>query len=448
MNDRTTGTRVLDRPGVGPVVAIRTAEASWLVGEEKRRTSPVGLVSILVGSSEEAHLRVEDETVSSRHLELRMVEDGCLVRDLGSRNGTFVDALRVHEIVVTRSCRLRIGGATLALSLADSESDLPLSRATNFGGLLGHGPAMRSIFAVLDKAARTDTTILLLGESGTGKELAARAIHDRSKRSEGPYVVFDCAAVSPTLVESQLFGHARGSFTGATESRAGLFELAHGGTLVLDEIGELPLELQPKLLRALESRTIQRIGEAKPREVDVRFVACTHRNLAEEVRTGRFREDLFFRLSVVTVRMPPLRERTEELPRLVAHFRRRIGGEDAPELPPELTSLLERHTWPGNVRELRNVVERFLALPGIDPSTLLDLAPRHEGAPSSSRVEGEWDLPFHDAKGQLLDRFERAYFERLLEAHGGNISEAARVAGLSRQSCYRLMHKHGLRVDE
>ncbi len=449
----TNGTRLIERPGADPTLGVREARVSWMTDASDAAVSRIGLTAIVLGSSQEADLVVGAPTVSARHVELRMVERGCLVRDLGSRNGTFVDGMLVTECTLTKSTLLRLGDAVVSVTLGEGEDEVPLSRSTNFGELLGHGPAMRSVFAVLDRAARTDTTILLLGESGTGKELAARAIHARSPRAEGPLVVFDCAAVAPTLVESQLFGHARGAFTGATEARPGVFEQASGGTLVLDELGELPLELQPKLLRVLESRSVQRLGEVRTREVSVRIVASTNRNLGEEVRAGRFREDLFFRLSVVSVHLPPLRERTEEIPRLVAHFRRRLGGDDAPEIPDELMRLLARHDWPGNVRELRNVVERFLALPGIDPAVVLGRGTTEPGSgpkvdPGRESEETAWDLPFHDAKARLTDRFERRYLERLLERHGGNISEAARIAGLSRQSCYRLMHKHGLRVDE
>ena len=314
------------------MLALREVDAAVVVGGEERRRQRLGLSTLVAGSSPDADIVVDDPTVSAAHLDLQLVEGGCLVRDLGSKNGTYLGDVRLLEAIVAENAILRIGDARIVLIVGDNESEVPLSRATNFGGLLGHGASMRSVFAVLDRAARAEATVLITGESGTGKELAARALHDRSPRSEGPYVVFDCAAVAPTLVESQLFGHAKGSFTGATDARAGVFEQAHGGTLVLDEIGELPLDLQPKLLRALESRTVQRVGESKTREVSVRFVACTHRNLSEEVKRGAFREDLFFRLSVISVRMPPLRERRDEVPRLIAFSsddRRRLCGSDA-----------------------------------------------------------------------------------------------------------------------
>jgi DNA-binding NtrC family response regulator len=305
---------------------------------------------------------------------------------------------------------------------------------------------MRAAFAILERAAPTDVTMLVTGESGTGKELAARALHQSSPRRDGPYIVFDCGAVTPTLIESQLFGHVRGAFTGATDAREGVFEQADGGTLVFDELGELPLGLQPKLLRAIDSRTIMRVGDGKTRKVDVRIIALTNRNLEEEVKEGRFREDLFYRLSVVRVRLPPLRERPEELPRLVRKFLSARGIADAEGMPPATLALLRAHAWPGNVRELRNVVERFAIMPDLDPSFWMssDLAPMPQGsvAPTVNLDDG-----FHDGKRRCIDGFERQYLSRLVEEHGDNASEAARVAGLSRQSYYRLLSKHGLRTD-
>jgi DNA-binding NtrC family response regulator len=213
--------------------------------------------------------------------------------------------------------------------------------------------------------------------------------------------------------------------------------------LVLDELGELPLELQPKLLRALEARTVQRIGETKPRSVDARFVACTNRNLEEDVRTGRFRQDLYYRLSVVSVRLPPLRERKEEIPRLVRHFASKLRVQEPPQIPPALLAMLVNHDWPGNVRELRNFVERTVVLGDMAPSTLIDVEAAAQ--PAAPIDAPPIHLPYHEAKQQWTERLERAYLTQLLAAHGDNISEAARAAGLSRQSCYRLMEKHGLR---
>ena len=371
--------------------------------------------------------------------------DACFVT-LPVRMEPFVDGHRVLGVYLRKSVPIVVGETQLTFESLDEEVELPLSRKMSFGGLLGHSEAMRSTFAVLEAAAKSDATVLILGESGTGKELAARAVHERSGRSEGPLVVFDCSTAAATLVESQLFGHSKGAFTGATESREGVFEAANGGTLVLDEIGELPLNLQSKLLRALESREVVRLGETKSRNVDVRFIASTNRNLQEEVKAGRFREDLFFRLSVVTARLPPLRDRKEEIPRLCSHFLTAIAGDRAPEIPSQTMELVLSHDWPGNCRELRNFVERFLALPGLPAGSLLGSPSEDDkrtGAPDVQK-----DEPFHAAKERFTDRFEYAYFERLLKNHGENISEAARVAGLSRQTCYRMIRKHGLKNDD
>ncbi|MEO0814879.1 MAG: sigma 54-interacting transcriptional regulator, partial [Myxococcota bacterium] len=244
-----------------------------------------------------------------------------------------------------------------------------------------------------------------------------------------------------------LFGHIKGAFTGASDARRGVFEDADGGTLVLDEIGELPLELQPKLLRALESKTVQRIGESKPRSCDVRIVASTHRNLAEAVRSGTFREDLFFRLSVITVRLPALRERREEIPRLVAHFLSQLGGDRAPELSTHTLRLLEAHDWPGNVRELRNVVERFIALPGLSGPQALGLPDAPKSTPDVQSPKKYFELPYHEAKSRWLDELERTYLTHHLEEASGNVSEVARTTELARQSVHRLIKKHGLDDD-
>lgn len=318
----------------------------------------------------------------------------------------------------------------------------------NFGKLLGHSPAMQQVFSLLGRSAKTDTTVLIFGESGTGKELAAHALHEGSSRNHGKCVIFDCGAVSPTLIESQLFGHAKGAFTGATEARAGVVEAAHGGTLVLDEIGDLPLDLQPKLLRVLENRTICRLGETHDRPIDVRFVACTNCDLAQEVRSGRFREDLLYRLSVISIRLPPLRERREEISSLVRHFIGNLSGDKAVEVPEHLLDLMFDYQWPGNVRELRNFVERYLAFPTSAPEMLFGM-PSYDVQQCSTSEGGSPSigtaLPFHAAKQRWVDYFEKSYLLALFKKHRGNVSAVARDAGLSRQTCYRLIIKHKLR---
>ena len=436
------GTRLLRRDD-GQALVLPEAVVS-VVGAD--REVPIRGTVFRVGSAPDNELVLDDEHVSAHHAEILVSERGYELRDLGSTNGTSVGGLRVVRVWLGSEHTISLGGTRLRFVVREGEVEIPVSRRTNFGGLLGHGPAMRAAFAILERAAKTDTTVLVLGESGTGKELAARALHDRGPRRDGPFLVFDCGATAPTLLESHLFGHVRGAFTGADAARAGCFEAADGGTLVLDELGELPLELQPKLLRVLETRTVQRLGENTARPFDVRFVATTNRNLEEEVRAGRFREDLFYRLSVICVRLPPLRERTEEIPRLVHHFLAKLGAER--EVPEQTMQMLRSHRWPGNVRELRNAVERFVALPDLDPELWLPRRPEGDAAPpAEAGHRPEVELPFHEAKQRWTDHFERTYLERLLATHGSNVSKAARVAGLSRQSCYRLMKKHGLSTD-
>jgi len=428
------GTRILERPSGALWVVPR---ARLVVGDQAPLA--VGAFAITIGTDEACTIQLQDATVSRIHCELVATEQGLLLRDLGSTNGTFVDARRIREVYLAQDTKFRVGETTVELTLGEGEESVELSRATSFGGLIGHSPAMQAVFALLERAAKSEATVLLTGESGTGKELAARALHDKSKRKGGPFVVLDCGAASPSLLEAQLFGHAKGAFTGAVEAREGVFEAADGGTLVLDELGELPLELQPKLLRALESRTVCRLGEPKPRTIDVRFVASTHRNLQHEVKAGRFREDLFYRVSVLSVRMPSLRERRDEVPRLFRHFLSKIADDDPPEVKNEVLDVLKGYDWPGNVRELRNFAERFFVL--------RDLGPISPGDSAVTVSSSGKPCEFHEAKKEQLESFERSYFEDLFRRFGSNVSEAARVAGLSRQTCYRMMHKHGLKVD-
>ncbi|MEM6731653.1 MAG: sigma 54-interacting transcriptional regulator [Myxococcota bacterium] len=443
-SESVTRTRVLER-GSSTVWVHQTL--SLRVEEGPRAGDSITLEpgTRVVGTDSSTDLQLDDEAASSAHFELTFGDTGLRLRDLGSTNGTFVDGVRVVEAMLHPGAKIRVGTSVLQVSVGNEEQRIELSNRTNFGGLLGHSSLMRSVFATLEQVAKSDATVLITGESGTGKELAARAIHQNSKRNEGPYVVFDCGAASPTLIESLLFGHIKGAFTGASDARAGVFEEASGGTLVLDEIGELPLELQPKLLRALESKSVQRIGESKPRECDLRIVASTNRNLAESTRSGEFREDLFFRLSVISIRLPALRERREEIPRLAAHFLAQLGGDDAPELSSEILRILSAHDWPGNVRELRNVVERWVTLPSLDPTQALGLDASSQS--QDSDASQLFELPFHDAKIRWLDEFERAYLKHHLERAQGNVSEAARSADIARQSVHRLIKKHGLDDD-
>jgi DNA-binding NtrC family response regulator len=302
---------------------------------------------------------------------------------------------------------------------------------------------MRQLFGVLSRVAQSDSPVVLLGETGTGKEVLARALHQHSARRDHPFVVFDCGAVAASLVGSELFGHLKGSFTGASADRKGAFLQADGGTLFLDEIGELPLELQPRLLRALEAGTVKRIGEDRYRSIDVRVVAATHRNLTEEVQAVRFRQDLFFRLAVAMVRIPPLRDRLEDLPGLAQRFVLEINRGKF-ELSPALLARLRAYHWPGNVRELRNVVAR--AMLGEDAMLMPEEAASAPRPAPTSEVSVE--LPFKEAKDRLVEAFTRDYLAALLERHGGHITRAAQAAGLARPYLHKLVVKYGLRVVE
>jgi DNA-binding NtrC family response regulator len=409
---------------------------------------------VRVGSKEGNSLRLGNETVSRYHFEIEPTPLGFVLRDLGSTNGTFVDGYRVREIYLPKRAQLKAGEVTLTFEALGEEVPIELSREDRFGDVLGRSPAMRELFGLLERVAQKDLTILLEGESGTGKERLAEAIHLRSPRVHKRFVVFDCAAVPASLMESELLGHERGAFTGADMKRIGRFEEAHGGTLFIDEIGELPLELQPKLLRALEKREIRRIGGSQVIPVDVRVVAATNRDLVREVNRNTFREDLYYRLAVVRVRVPPLREREGDIPLLVEHFvREALDGDEAAarealaSITDENWERLLAHPWPGNVRELRNFIERTMAITGgVD----VDSAPP-AARPASSGTVGPQTLadaaidlarPFIEAREELLGRFEKGYLEGQLSRHGGNISRAARAAGLDRMHFKRLLARH------
>jgi two-component system response regulator GlrR len=398
--------------------------------------------TLRIGSHPEAGLCLVDPTVSRFHVELEARAEGVRVRDLESRNGTFVSGVRITEAILEGDVGVVDVGKT-SLRVAAHEQNLGRPQgAASLGKALGASAAMRQMFGVLERVAPTDSTVVLLGETGTGKEVLAEAIHQASKRKDRKLVVFDCGAVTASLVESELFGHVKGSFTGAVADRLGAFAEADGGTLFLDEIGELPLDLQPKLLRVLESGTVKRLGEDRPRRVDVRIIAATHRDLEAEVQEKRFRGDLYFRLAVVQVRVPPLRERIEDLPLLAHHFVRAMGRGDY-QLSPALLERLAAYHWPGNVRELRNVIERALA--GGDVAALPD---SKLGRGSRGPAQAITDLPFKEAKEKLVESFTKDYLSALLKQCGGNVSQAARTAGINRNYVQRLCVKYGLKSTD
>jgi two-component system, NtrC family, response regulator GlrR len=412
-----------------------------IAGPDKGKSVAASGERTVIGTHETASLVLSDPTVSRFHLEISLSQGQALLTDLRSRNGTKVDGVQVFSAPLVSSATLALGKTEVRFELDSAVVRLPMSERDRFGVMIGASPAMRRTFATLERAARSDATVLIEGETGTGKEAAAESIHRESARAAGPFIVVDCGAIPANLLESELFGHERGAFTGAAEAREGAFELAEGGTLFLDEIGELPPELQPKFLRVLERREIKRVGSARHKKIDVRIIAATHRNLRAEVNARTFRSDLFYRLAVVEVRVPPLRERREDIPGLVDHFLSVLATPDHPAV-----ALLEssgfraevhRHAWPGNVRELRNHVERCLAL--------------HEQAPlESDPIQpgiGEVDLTqsLKHVRDEAARRAERQYVIEVLRAHGGNVTAAARAARVDRIHFYRILARHGLR---
>lgn len=426
-------TSVIYEAGKVPQIEYRGLELVIADGPDEGTKLPVR-GPVIVGSSSDVALTLSDRAVSRQHVELQPAGDGLWLRDLESTNGTFMRGTKVREALLEAGSDFEVGRTRIEVRSTTTRSRVPLSRRTRFGGLVGESRAMRRLFAMLERVCPTDVTVLVEGETGTGKELAAKALHECGSRASGPFVVVDCSAVSPTLIEAELFGHTKGAFTGAERDRPGAFESADGGTVFLDEVGELPLELQPKLLRVLQEREVRRLGEQTVKSVDVRVVAATNRNLADEVGRGKFREDLFYRLAVFKVRMPSLRERTDDIPLLVRYFLRDRPGVQISE---ETLRKLQRAPWPGNVRELHNAVERALLL-SFDE---FDMPTSSAATP----VTVDASRPFKQVKGELIDDFEKQYLEQLLERTSGNVSKAAREAGIDRKHLERLLKKHGFR---
>lgn len=401
----------------------------------------------MVGKGSDNDLSIPDATVSRQHFVI--VRDGSTytLRDLGSTNGTWLEETQIREAFLKPGSRIKAGEVLLRFQpvAAAVELDETAEETTHFGALVSRSERNREIFGLLRKVAPSDATILLIGETGTGKTATAKAIHEASSRKQGPFVVVDCGAISKSLIESELFGHERGAFTGATQARKGAMEVCAGGTLFIDELDDLPLDVQPKLLRALDEREIYRVGSHKPIKLDLRVVAASKRDLRVEVREGRFREDLFFRLSVVMVPMLPLRERLEDIPLLVDHFLGSGGSFDA--LRSEVQERLRNHTYPGNLRELRNALERASYtgdLESIDPGTF-----RPDRVDDGTfRAVLDYKQPFKEVKETLISRFEREYLRQLLLRSEGNMARAAREAGIDRKYLYMLMKKYELAPGE
>ncbi len=418
---------------------------------------------VTIGAMEDNDLVMHEATVSRYHCKIVQEESSYVLVDLGSTNGTFVNRVRVREAYLKPGCTVHLGQAEIKFYAADEKVEIVPSKKDHLGDMIGKHAKLREIYAIVEKISPTATTVVIEGETGTGKEIVAATIHKLSPRASGPLMVFDCGAVPPNLIESELFGHEKGSFTGAIMMRQGLFEMANGGTLFLDELGELSIDLQPKLLRALEQREIRRVGSSKSIKVDVRVIAATNRNLESEVAAGRFRQDLFYRLSVVRLFLPPLRDRADDIPLLVKHFLKNQAHNRMPDgelkikgFSRDALDLLCAYRWPGNVRELVNCVERACSFAEGDIVQVADLPETVRSDVTNPRAQtGGWqqqndagmtgsDSTFKEAKERWVSSFERDYLVQLLKKNGGNISHAAREADIDRKYFRKLMRKYGI----
>ncbi len=435
-------TQALKLPDAMPV---RTLAASVSDGADRGKTWDGEQGTF--GTAQDNALVLSDDTVSRYHVRVAAVAEGIRVTDLGSTNGTFLGDTRVVEAIVKPGARLTLGRTAIELGKG-LPSTVELYDEDQMGALRGQTPAMRRLMTQVRRAAQSSVAVLLVGESGTGKELLARALHDASPRARQPFITVDCGSITPTLVASALFGHERGAFTGATATKQGAFELADGGTLFLDEVGELPTELQSSLLGVLERHRFTRVGSQKELSVDVRVVAATNRDLRSEVNSGQFRLDLYYRLAVVSLEVPPLRERARDIPLLIEHFAREEGiSSSVAELIPDATLVeLLRYRWPGNVRELKNYVQAMIAM---GEACLLKDAPSGSAAVALDAPGGGFapylEQHYGPARAQLLHAFEKAYLEALLQRAQGNVAQAARDAKMARSHLNELLRRHGIR---
>ncbi|WNG35254.1 FHA domain-containing protein [Archangium violaceum] len=398
--------------------------------------------SFTVGKDPSCDLVIQDPFISGRHLKVTRRDGHFHVVDTNSTNGTWMGSVRVYEVLVGLPTTLRLGETDLIL-----EPITPTRKELSFHGIIGSDPSVRQLTELIERVAPSSAAVAILGESGTGKELVARALHECSHRSDKAFIPVNCAAISKELIESELFGHEKGSFTGATNARKGAFEEADGGTLFLDEIGELPLDLQAKLLRALESGEIKRVGASRPAHVDVRVVAATNRDLLAASREGRFREDLYYRLCVVPLHLPPLRNRRGDILSLADHFLRTYSPRgQTVRLTPSAVERLQQHTWPGNIRELRNVVHRALLLrkgSNIDAADItFDQEVNRETGVSVP------ELPPGMTLEQMLLKLERQIVEAALRRYNNNRERVARELGVARSTLFKRLKEWGLTKQE
>ncbi len=412
-------------------------------GPDRGRACRIASKQVVIGTDPTCDLVLSDDRVSGRHVSLTAAASRFAVHDLESTNGTWYEGSRISGITIPAGSTLLIGKTALRIEPEAQPLDIAPSQQRRFGELVGESLAMREVFAVLERIAVSDATLLVEGETGTGKELVARAMHEASARRRGPFVAVDCGALPENLLESELFGHVRGAFTGAANARNGMIVRADGGTLFLDELGRISPTLQARLLRVLEERNVRPLGGDTERAVDVRVIAASRDDLDTEVAAGRFRPDLLYRLAVVRIELPALRTRREDIPILTRELLRRRGLVDEAPAGGNLDRLIA-HTWPGNVRELRNVIDRAIALaPGAQRFS--DLAIRIDAGPiAGEALAVRSDLPFAEAKTAVLHDFERRYLADILARTQGNLSAASRESGVDRKHLRTLARKHGL----
>jgi two-component system, NtrC family, response regulator GlrR len=436
--NKKPGTQFVEKPTRNKL-RVRKARLEVIRGPDLGKKRNIQSLHLVVGASPDCDLVLSDPTISWQHFELLTTEDGCMLRDLDSKNGTDIRGIRVKQAVLYGGEQIDIGNSTLLLSVSDEHEEFKLSRKNSFGSMIGRSATIRQVFAELEHVAPSDAFLLLEGESGTGKDLAAENIHRFSPRKDKPFVVFDCGAVSSTLIESELFGHRKGAFTGADRDRPGVIESADGGTIFLNEIGEIPLKLQPRLLRLLDTWETRRVGENQYRKVDVRLIAATNRDLKNEVELNQFREDLYYRLTVVRIRLPALRDRREDIALLAKKFIADRAPDQDPDkiITDQVLAMFLNHLWPGNIRELRNVVDRLILFPKRPKSALS----RDEEASKLSVIPADFlDLSFRDFR----DQCERTYLSAVIDSCKGSMTEAAAKADLPRMTFYRLVKKHKL----
>ncbi len=423
------------RAAIAPVVT-RGCVITVLEGPDAGKRFPVeDMVTqrVLIGQSPVCAVCLTDRAVSRRHAALEAEHGMVRLLDLESSNGTFVNQLRVRDIYLRGGESVRVGSTTLRVDLDASTHVVQASEQSGFHRVVGASPEMRSLYPMFARLAASDVPVLIEGETGTGKEVLAESLHEASPRKDAPFVIFDCTTVSPALLEAELFGHEKGAFTGAVTTRRGLFEEAHGGTLFIDEVGDLDIALQAKLLRAIEKTEVRLVGGNRWTRVDVRIVAATRRDLDREVQARRFRDDLFYRLAVARVELPPLRRREGDIALLTQTFWTALGGDET-RLSPDLIQRFEAYSWPGNVRELHNAVARQIALGD---------AGLAEGMPASGdAIAGGGDFidrivesgrPLPSARQEVVAEFERRYVTRMLDLHGGHVGRAAAACGIGRR---------------